>query len=164
MADLLCIHHVENFEEKITATTHKSMSLAEAAQLYNLTLKFEAVHYISGNNDTEENAYSQLEEDGTFTPCYVNDKEESVVIPEGSTEKIGRSAIGRRPAVLVKLVDAANNVVLAGYIKLEITEKPLLLMQLLLTRALRSCRTCVVNKLYPSLGKTCPVRFLKNWV
>ena len=123
LADLLCIHHVENFGEKITATTHKSMSLAEAAQLYNLTLKFEAVHYISGNNDTEENAYSQLEEDGTFTPCYVNDKEESVVIPEGSTEKIGRSAIGRRPAVLVKLVDAANNVVLAGYIKLEITEK-----------------------------------------
>ena len=32
-------------------------------------------------------------------------------------------AIGRRPAVLVKLVDATNNVVLAGYIKLEITEK-----------------------------------------
>ncbi len=52
-----CIHHVENFGEKITATTHKSMSLAEAAQLYNLTLKFEAVHYISGDNDTEENAY-----------------------------------------------------------------------------------------------------------
>ena len=123
LADLLCIHHVENFGEKITATTHKSMSLAEAAQLYNLTLKFEAVHYISGDNDTEENAYSQLEEDGTFTPCYVNDKEESVVIPEGSTEKIGRSAIGRRPAVLVKPVDATNNVVLAGYIKLEITEK-----------------------------------------
>lgn len=54
MADLLCIHHVENFREKITATIHKSMSLAEAAQLYNLTLKFEAVHYISGDNDTEE--------------------------------------------------------------------------------------------------------------
>ena len=32
-------------------------------RLYNLTLKFEAVHYISGDNDTEENAYSQLEED-----------------------------------------------------------------------------------------------------
>ena len=51
----------------------------------------------------KKNAYSKLEEDGTFTPCYVNDKEESVVIPEGSTEKIGRSAIGRRPAVLVKI-------------------------------------------------------------
>ena len=123
LADLLCIHHVENFGEEITATDHGRMTLAEAAQLYNLTLKFEPVHYISGDNDTEENAYSKLEEDGTFTPCYVNDKEESVVIPEGSTEKIGRSAIGRRPAVLVKLVDAANNVVLAGYIKLEITEK-----------------------------------------
>ena len=34
------------------------MSLAEAAKPYNLTLKFEAVHYISGDNDTEENAYS----------------------------------------------------------------------------------------------------------
>lgn len=124
LADLLCIHHIENFGEEITETDdHGRMTLAEAAQLYNLTLKFEPVHYISGDNNTEENAYSKLEEDGTFTPCYVNDKEESVVIPEGSTEKIGRSAIGRRPAVLVKLVDAANNVVLAGYIKLEITEK-----------------------------------------
>ena len=73
------------------------MSLAEAAQLYNLTLKFEAVHYISGDNDTEENAYSQLEEDGTFTPCYVNRQEEVWLFLKESTEKIGRSAIGRRP-------------------------------------------------------------------
>ena len=87
-----------------------------------------------------------------------------MVIPEGSTEKIGRSAIGRRPAVLVKLVDAANNVVLAGYIKLEITEKAATPDAIVIDKSTPQLRTCVVTKLYPSLGKTCPVRFLKNWV
>ena len=97
--DRPCTHPATVSAGALRLITHNLYSKSKMCirDRYNLTLKFEAVHYISGDNDTEENAYSQLEEDGTFTPGYVNDKEESVVIPEGSTEKIGRSAIGRRP-------------------------------------------------------------------
>ena len=122
--DYLNIHYIEKYLESPEGTeTHKVLKYADAVSKYGLKFQYEPVHYTSGENKTEENAYSKLTEDGTFTPCYVNDKGETVEIAKGNTDATGRSAVGRRPVVLVKLVDTNNNnaVVLAGYIRLEIS-------------------------------------------
>ena len=122
--DYLNIHYIEKYLESPEGTeTHKVLKYADAVSKYGLKFQYEPVHYTSGKSKTEENAYSKLTEDGTFTPCYVNDKGETVEIAKGNTDATGRSAVGRRPIVLVKLVDTNNNnaVVLAGYIRLEIS-------------------------------------------
>jgi hypothetical protein len=122
--DYLNIHYIEKYLENPEGTeTHKVLKYADAVAKYGLKFQYEPVHYTSGENKTEENAYSKLTEDGTFTPCYVDDKGNTVEIAKGNTDATGRSAVGRRPIVLVKLVDTNNNnaVVLAGYIRLEIS-------------------------------------------
>ena len=81
---------------------------------FNIKYEFELVDYLSGANITSESQHAYLE-NGVFTPC-------------GTTEgvrnnKTDITSVGRRPLVRVTVVDAANNnVILVGFIKIEIVK------------------------------------------
>lgn len=142
----LNIHYIEKYlENPVGDEAHKVLKYADAVSKYGLKFQYEPVHYTSGDNKTEENAYSKLTADGKFTPCYVDSKGETVEIPEGNTDATGKSAVGRRPVVLVKLVDTNNNnaVVLAGYIRLDIVSQV-------------GFKGIVIDKSVPQLPYLCP--------
>lgn len=61
--------------------------------------------------------------DGVFEPSYV-DAQGNTVVNNGEN---GKSSIGRRPMVLVTLVNTQGQVILNGYVVFEITQKPELL-------------------------------------
>ncbi len=120
LAKILNIHYTEIFN-KSTESAHKNMTLETAAAFYGFNLEFEEISYQSGKNATLEDRYLDLTKEGVVTAQYVDKAGDSQTIAKGEDTTEGRSAIGRRPVVLVKLMDGTK-VVLAGYIKLEITE------------------------------------------
>ena len=119
------LHQVGNDE--------KAYTIAELQKYYpNLKLHFEPVSYTLGGNVTEEDKFCDIYEDADgkwwFQPMYVNKHktdgswDTSAACPKG--EETGISSVGRRPIVLVTLVDTANKdkVVLEGYFKIEIVK------------------------------------------
>ncbi|MBP5719957.1 MAG: hypothetical protein J6W82_02690 [Bacteroidales bacterium] len=112
----------------------KEYTIAELQKYYpNLKLHFEPVSYTLGGNVTEEDKFCDIYEDADgkwwFQPMYVNKHkadgswDTSAACPKG--EETGISSVGRRPIVLVTLIDTANSnkVVLRGYFKVEIVKK-----------------------------------------
>lgn len=80
--------------------------------------------YTTGAHETEEDKYGKVDAlTGKFTPCYVNEQGTSIECPTDGVSTTGISAVGREPVVIVKLVNETGNVVLAGYIKINIVKK-----------------------------------------
>lgn len=96
------------------------LTLAEVQAKYGLTPTFTMVNYTMATQPTAENAFGLINaETGVFTPCYVNAQGQS--IPNaGATGTTGMSAIGRKPVIFVQLADEEGNVVLAGFVKLQL--------------------------------------------
>lgn len=97
----------------------KEMSFETAVKTYGLDFQFEMMPYQLGDHFTLESQYGMVK-DGVFYPCYVDEKGNSVLCGQGAE---GISAVGRRPVVLVTVVDSEDNVVLAGYIKIDIVQE-----------------------------------------
>lgn len=123
LKEKLCIHYLAKDFELPTAGTHQVMTLADAESVYGLTTVFTKVKYNIGGNATDEDQYATVSTDGVFEPSYV-DAQGNTVVNNGEN---GKSSIGRRPMVLVTLVNTQGQVILNGYVVFEITQKPELL-------------------------------------
>ncbi len=83
------------------------------------TMEFAVVPYFLGKNETAESEFCEIK--GTdFIPKYAT-QSGSVICPVDS--EAGISAVGRKPIICVTLKDAAKNVILAGYFKIEIVKE-----------------------------------------
>lgn len=103
-------------------------TLAELKKVYpKLKLEYSLVDYFDGGNKTEESKYGKIV-DGVFYPQCV-DAEGNQVDPKDAVNG-GISAEGRKPVVLVKLINPVetedgirNDIVLAGYFKVVIVKE-----------------------------------------
>lgn len=124
LSDLLNIHYIQNdWVKAFDDTKHEVMSYERAKQ-FGLHFEYEMLPYTTGTNNTEEDKYGYVDKlTGVFTPYYVNENGESVACPDDKTSTTGISAVGREPVVIVKLVNEKSEVVLAGYIKIDIVKE-----------------------------------------
>lgn len=117
LKEILSVHYLQKDFVAPASGTHSEMSYKETTENYGLEFRFETMPYITGNHTTSESQYGVVE-NGVFYPCYVDNQGNSIKCGTGTT---GISAVGRRPIVLVTLVDPANDeVLLAGYVKIDI--------------------------------------------
>lgn len=134
LSQLLQVHYLSQNWTLPTSGVHMSMGYDEVVNRYGLKWQYQMLPYTVGTNQTSESMYGMVNQNtGEFTPCMVigeNDGQGDETgngnitqqpIAEGSEE--GVSAIGRRPVVLVTLENAAGDIVLAGYIKINITRE-----------------------------------------
>ena len=127
LAKIIAIHANPAGSDLHTANDAKEVvyTLDELQKKYpELKLNFELVPYKVGANTTEEQMYGQIE-GTTFYPCWV-ESDGKTQHRSTAEDNSGNSAVGRKPVVLVTLVDAKSNVLLYGYFKIEIakTVKP----------------------------------------
>ena len=93
----------------------------EMMKALKLHYEFEAIHYISGSNKTDEWEHIQLSGDNNCIATPRSVTEDGKQIPD---EVAGREVIGRMPIVRATLVsDETNEVLAVGYILLEIVSK-----------------------------------------
>lgn len=124
LSDLLNIHYIQNDWVKASDDTKHEVMSYERAKQFGLHFEYEMLPYTTGKNNTEEDKYGYVDKlTGVFTPYYVNENGESVVCPDDKTSTTGISAVGREPVVIVKLVNEKSEVVLAGYIKIDIVKE-----------------------------------------
>jgi len=95
---------------------------AELMQKLGLHYEFEAIHYISGSNKTDEWEHIQLsgENNSIAAPRSVDASGKMI-----KDEVAGREVIGRMPLVRASLVSEDGKVLAIGYIPLEITSQTL---------------------------------------
>lgn len=123
LSDLLNIHYTQKDWEAADANANHEVMSYERAKQFGLHFEYEMLEYTTGSNNTEENQYGYVDlYTGEFTPHYVNADGESVACPDDKTSTTGISAVGREPVVIVKLVNEKSEVVLAGYIKINIVK------------------------------------------
>ena len=124
LSDLLNIHYIQNDWVKASDDTKHEVMSYERAKQFGLHFEYEMLPYTTGTNNTEEDKYGYVDKlTGVFTPYYVNENGESVACPDDKTSTTGISAVGREPVVIVKLVNEKSEVVLAGYIKIDIVKE-----------------------------------------
>lgn len=124
LSDLLNIHYIQNDWKKASDDTKHEVMSYERAKQFGLHFEYEMLPYTTGTNNTEEDKYGYVDKlTGVFTPYYVNENGESVACPDDKTSTTGISAVGREPVVIVKLVNEKSEVVLAGYIKIDIVKE-----------------------------------------
>ena len=124
LSDLLNIHYIQNDWVKASDDTKHEVMSYERAKQFGLHFEYEMLPYTTGINNTEEDKYGYVDKlTGVFTPYYVNENGESVACPDDKTSTTGISAVGREPVVIVKLVNEKSEVVLAGYIKIDIVKE-----------------------------------------
>lgn len=127
LSKLLNIHYVQTdwiADNQKENEEHNDVMSYEEAQKFGLHFEYEILKYTTGKNETEEDKYGKVDAlTGKFTPCYVNEQGTSVECPTDGVSTTGISAVGREPVVIVKLVNETGNVVLAGYIKINIVKK-----------------------------------------
>ena len=114
------VHFLQNDFTAATAGTHQTMTYDEVEK-YGLHFEYEMLKYTTGDHNTQEDMYGAINNDGIFTPMYVDKDGNKVACGNGTEE--GISAVGREPIVIVKLCDANSNVLLAGYVKIHISKK-----------------------------------------
>lgn len=126
LSKLLNIHYVQTdwiADNQKENEEHNDVMSYEEAQKFGLHFEYEILKYTTGKNETEEDKYGKVDAlTGKFTPCYVNEQGTSVECPTDGVSTTGISAVGREPVVIVKLKETGN-VVLAGYIKINIVKK-----------------------------------------
>lgn len=131
LSQLLQVHYWSQNWTLPTSGVHQSMGYDEVVERYGLKWQYQMLPYTLGTNQTSESMYGMVDQNtGEFTPCMVVGENDGAgdetgngnitqqPIAEGSEE--GVSAIGRRPIVLVTLENEAGDIVLAGYIKINI--------------------------------------------
>lgn len=127
LSKLLNIHYVQTdwvTDNQKEDVEHNDVMSYEEAQKFGLHFEYEILKYTTGAHETEEDKYGKVDAlTGKFTPCYVNEQGTSVECPTDGVSTTGISAVGREPVVIVKLVNETGNVVLAGYIKINIVKK-----------------------------------------
>ena len=123
LSDLLNIHYIQNDWVKATDGKHEVMPYERAKQ-FGLHFEYEMLEYTTGSNNTEEDQYGKVNElTGEFTPQYIDENGKQQPCPDDKTSTTGISAVGREPVVIVKLVNEKSEVVLAGYIKIDIVKE-----------------------------------------
>lgn len=118
LKEKICVHYLKKDFELPTSGDHQVMTLADAEKYYGLTTTYTNVEYNVGGNETNENQYAIVNNEGKFIPAYVNADGKTVANEGGN----GKSSISRRPLVLVELVNTQGQVVLNGYVSFEITK------------------------------------------
>lgn len=134
LSQLLQVHYLSQNWTLPTSGVHQSMGYDEVVKRYGLKWQYQMLPYTLGTNQTSESMYGMVDQNtGEFTPCMVVGENDGAgdetgngnitqqPIAEGSED--GVSAIGRRPIVLVTLENEAGDIVLAGYIKINITRE-----------------------------------------
>lgn len=134
LSQLLQVHYLSQNWTLPTSGVHQSMGYDEVVERYGLKWQYQMLPYTLGTNQTSESMYGMVDQNtGEFTPCMVVGENDGAgdetgngnitqqPIAEGSED--GVSAIGRRPIVLVTLENEAGDIVLAGYIKINITRE-----------------------------------------
>lgn len=102
------------------------INLEKIEELWGLKAKFTMLDYEVGDSKTNDSKYAKIDAaTGVLTPQYVG-ADGKTQYPCAATpveqEMASRAAIGKHPVVLVTLYDGnENNVVLAGYVKYNIT-------------------------------------------
>lgn len=81
-----------------------------------ITYKYELIDYTVGTYTTSQSQHASIVDGHVFTPCAVN--------AEGKRNVSNRdiTSVGRKPLVRVTLEDKAGNVILVGFIKIEIVK------------------------------------------
>ena len=102
-------------QQKIDGT-HKVWAYGDEAK-YGLKYDFAFIQYTSGQNVTSDSKYADANtiKEGVLTPRIVNSAGETL-------NEQGVSSVGKRPLVRVRVTDADGRVVLAGFIKIEISK------------------------------------------
>ena len=130
--DLFGVHlfnHDAADYDKVDRTSETAVSIEDLQADYpSLEFSFKLVEYTLGSEVTEENMFGDVEsQPGYFIPCFANrvtGKPEVITPANSKDDQKGRSAIGRKPIVLVELKDTEkNNIILAGYFKIIIAEE-----------------------------------------
>ena len=147
------------------------MTLAEAAEKWGLTPAYQLVTYTVSPNQTSEDRFAQINATtGEVTPMYVNSNGQSVS-GVGAEGNVARSSIGRRPLVYVTLNNADGEIILAGFVTLEISEPLPPSNETVLADAnipyicnyeVKSTWEQITGKVYEELGLT-PEEFSKNY-
>ena len=116
------IHYIQQDFTKPTSGEEQAMNYTTALENWGLKLVYELLPYTTGVNQTSEDKYGIIE-DNLFYPCYV-DSDGKAHKCDSNGGDTGISAVGKKPIVLVTLVDTNNNnkVVLSGYVKLQIVK------------------------------------------
>lgn len=134
LSQLLQVHYLSQNWTLPTSGVHQSMGYDEVVERYGLKWQYQMLPYTLGTNQTSESMYGMVDQNtGEFTPCMVVGENDGAgdetgngnitQQPIGEGSKEGVSAIGRRPIVLVTLENEAGDIVLAGYIKINITRE-----------------------------------------
>ncbi len=134
LSKLLQVHYLSQNWTLPTSGVHQSMGYEEVVKRYDLKWQYQMLPYTLGTNQTSESMYGMVDQNtGEFTPCMVIGETDDEGNPTGNGEitqqpigegsEDGVSAIGRRPIVLVTLENEAGDIVLAGYIKINITRE-----------------------------------------
>ena len=134
LSQLLQVHYLSQNWTLPTSGVHQSMGYEEVVKRYGLKWQYQMLPYTLGTNQTSESMYGMVDQNtGEFTPCMVVGENDGAgdetgngnitQQPIGEGSKEGVSAIGRRPIVLVTLENEAGDIVLAGYIKINITRE-----------------------------------------
>lgn len=134
LSQLLQVHYWSQNWTLPTSGVHQSMGYDEVVERYGLKWQYQMLPYTLGTNQTSESMYGMVDQNtGEFTPCMVVGENDGAgdetgngnitQQPIGEGSKEGVSAIGRRPIVLVTLENEAGDIVLAGYIKINITRE-----------------------------------------
>ena len=134
LSKLLQVHYLSQNWTLPTSGVHQSMGYEEVVERYGLKWQYQMLPYTLGTNQTSESMYGMVDQNtGEFTPCMVVGENDGAgdetgngnitQQPIGEGSKEGVSAIGRRPIVLVTLENEAGDIVLAGYIKINITRE-----------------------------------------
>lgn len=134
LSSILQVHYLSQNWTLPTSGAHMTMGYDEVVKRYGLKWQYQMLPYTLGTNETSESMYGMVNQNtGEFTPCMVIGENDGAgdetgngnitqqPIAEGSED--GVSAIGRRPIVLVTLENENGDIVLAGYIKINITRE-----------------------------------------
>lgn len=145
------------------------ITLAEAAEKYELTANYSLVTYTVAPNETSEDRFASISNStsGIVTPMYVDNAGNSVA----TSSTAGRSAIGRRPLVYITLTNAKGQIALAGFVKIQWVEKEAASTSTILASAkvpyicdynVNSTWEQITGKIYEDLGVT-PEEFFNNY-
>ena len=118
LKNLLVLHYKHDTKSDKKAD-HAVMSLADAAK-YGLSVDFKLIDYQVGDNKTSDSKYATIDETTGVLKTRTVDEKGNTIVP--GDDNLAAPAIGREPLIRVRVMQG-NNVVLYGFIKVEIVQK-----------------------------------------
>ena len=110
-----------DFGKAVANPVEEQISLADIAEKWGLNVKFNMMNYLVGQSKTSDSEFATIAEDGEVTLRYLANENPKTWV-DCSDDKASSSAVGRHPIVCVTLCNG-NDVILAGYVKLNIADK-----------------------------------------